>query len=70
MMRLRRSLRRSEDGREELRQGSFDLDRTTERVLEEGKKEASPDARAQAEQDAEGVKESIRSRVVSGSQTS
>lgn len=60
-------LMQSEEGREELRQGSFDLDATTERILEEGKKGASPEA-AQRAEDAD-VKESVKSRVVAGSQT-
>ncbi|KAL4443347.1 hypothetical protein ABPG75_011084 [Micractinium tetrahymenae] len=60
-------LMQSEEGREELRQGSFDLDATTERIMEEGKKEASPETARRAE-DAD-VKESVKSRVVSGSQT-
>lgn len=107
-------LMQSDEGREELRQGSFDLDKTTERVLEvrrssggqptgnrdehlqalclydcgafllerlhaqrvcwpaccgaqEGKKDASPEARERAED--EDVQEAVKSRVVSGSQT-
>ncbi|KAL4420893.1 hypothetical protein ABPG77_001234 [Micractinium sp. CCAP 211/92] len=60
-------LMQSEEGREKLRQGSFDLDATTERILEEGKKGASPETAQRAEQ--EDVKESVKSRVVSGSQT-